>query len=253
MNVPIINRQNKLTIKFLRKIPFPNNFIEIGCGEGINLELYSKLGLKGKGIDISDKAIKLAKSKQLENIDVERKSVYDIFDGKYDLCFCNMVLEHLKDDDLALEKINSLLNVNGYLILSVPAHSNKYSLGDKLSGHFRRYNKIDLLNRLRKSDFEIEKFWNFGFPISNIYYKIYNIFLKLSKCNSVINTDNTKYSGIKASTHLPNKLKQLFFLFVPLLNQLIKLDTFFLNTDLGTHYILLAKKVSRISPNVAKK
>lgn len=143
-----------------------SSVLDIGCGAG-TISLYvAHLGKNVTGLDISDKAIKeakkSAKSLGLKNIKFEVMDFpYQIPKGSYDLIFCFEVLEHLKDDELALKEIHKLLKRNGSLIISVPSENAPlYRLGyakgfDQRVGHVRRYTLEKLLKKLKKNNFEI--------------------------------------------------------------------------------------------------
>lgn len=72
------------------------------------------------------------------------------------------VLEHIKDDMLALEKIHALLKKNGRLVLLVPAKQFAYTKLDGKLGHFRRYEKEELIKKLITNGYRIEsiRFFN---------------------------------------------------------------------------------------------
>jgi len=119
------------------------------------------------------------------------------------------VLEHIKDDEGTLKKINKNLEKNGYLLILVPAFQSLYSLHDKLNHHYRRYGKKELITKLKKSGFKIEKitYWNFFlFPVAAI--------LKILKKNSknedsdISETPEPINSFFKFLLHVENKIIQ---------------------------------------------
>lgn len=83
--------------------------------------------------------------------------------GKFETIVCMNVLEHIKDDRKALKNMNKLLKKGGRLVLLVPAHSFAYGTLDENLGHFRRYSKKELSEKLEKAGLGIEKlnFLNF--------------------------------------------------------------------------------------------
>ena len=66
-----------------------------------------------------------------------------------------MVLEHIKDDLGALEKIKPLIKESGRLILLVPAHRALFSGLDEELKHYRRYNMESLSSVVEKAGFEV--------------------------------------------------------------------------------------------------
>jgi 2-polyprenyl-3-methyl-5-hydroxy-6-metoxy-1,4-benzoquinol methylase len=51
------------------------------------------------------------------------------------------VVEHIKDDRLAIANCKKLLKKNGHLIILVPAYRYLYNEFDKELEYYRRYNK----------------------------------------------------------------------------------------------------------------
>jgi len=76
---------------------------------------------------------------------------------KPDSILCLNVLEHIKEDQLALRTLHKSLGDSGKLILVVPAHASLFSNMDHHLGHFRRYNKKGLQTKLELAGFEIQK------------------------------------------------------------------------------------------------
>ncbi|WP_017325456.1 bifunctional 2-polyprenyl-6-hydroxyphenol methylase/3-demethylubiquinol 3-O-methyltransferase UbiG [Synechococcus sp. PCC 7336] len=67
------------------------------------------------------------------------------------------VLEHIEDDASELANAHKALNMNGHLLIFVPALPWLYSELDKQVGHFRRYLKQDLVSRAQQAGFTIVK------------------------------------------------------------------------------------------------
>jgi 2-polyprenyl-3-methyl-5-hydroxy-6-metoxy-1,4-benzoquinol methylase len=156
----IINMLDKYLTKPRMKI------LDIGCGAG-TIDFYlAKQGHLLYGIDISDIAINSCKETAKElNISNIKFNVLDfprtIPNEKFDAVVCFEVIEHLKNDQLALKKINDLLKPGGLLILSTPSsnaplHKLGYSDSfDKRVGHLRRYKIDDLVRMFESNGFSI--------------------------------------------------------------------------------------------------
>ncbi len=144
-----------------------NKVLDVGCGSG-TLCLYIANKKKNiLGIDISKKAIQtcIESSKTLnlteytsfKAIDFPKQSI----NGKFDLVILTEVIEHIKDDKLALKSIYKLLNKNGILIISTPSvnallHKIGYAKQfDKRVGHLRRYSTEGLVKMCKESGFKI--------------------------------------------------------------------------------------------------
>ncbi|HYT41626.1 MAG TPA: class I SAM-dependent methyltransferase [Methylomirabilota bacterium] len=72
------------------------------------------------------------------------------------------VLEHVEDDEKALFHLGNVLKPSGRLLLLVPAKKWAYTDLDRQLGHFRRYEKKELAEKLVKASFQIEKLYFFN-------------------------------------------------------------------------------------------
>lgn len=70
------------------------------------------------------------------------------------LCYIN-VLEHIEDDRAELVRARGALRPGGRLCLFVPALRRLYSEQDAHVGHFRRYQRRELRDKLREAGYEI--------------------------------------------------------------------------------------------------
>lgn len=82
---------------------------------------------------------------------------------KFDTVICANVLEHIENDRRALKNMNEVLEPRGNLLLIVPAHKIAYGTLDAYLGHFRRYEREDIVGKVEGAGFEIveQKFVNF--------------------------------------------------------------------------------------------
>ncbi len=70
------------------------------------------------------------------------------------VCMVN-VLEHIEDDEMALQVLNRIIGGGGHLCVFVPAMPFLYSKFDESIGHFRRYTKPELIGKFEAAGFEI--------------------------------------------------------------------------------------------------
>ena len=73
-----------------------------------------------------------------------------------DTIVCCNVLEHIEDDRATLADLRTLLVPGGRLVLLVPALQKLFGTLDEHLGHFRRYEKAELEEKLASAGFEIE-------------------------------------------------------------------------------------------------
>jgi 2-polyprenyl-3-methyl-5-hydroxy-6-metoxy-1,4-benzoquinol methylase len=82
--------------------------------------------------------------------------------GKADTVVCLNVVEHVKDDLLALRNIHSALSPGGRAIILVPQDQSVYGTLDEVLGHFRRYSRAELKSRMEAAGFEVEQVFEFN-------------------------------------------------------------------------------------------
>lgn len=173
-----------LTLESMSKASWYNNWtimrfkkhlrgeiLEVGCGIGSFTKILLKYG-RVHAFDIDPTGVKKTKSDvkgaKVGFGDIEagvyffnkqsfstNKQSFSTNNLKFDTITCINVLEHIKDDNKALENINNLLNSNGTLILLVPAHPALFGEIDRAIGHHRRYKKNQVVKRLEKLNLEI--------------------------------------------------------------------------------------------------
>lgn len=132
--------------------------LEVGSGIG---NFTSKLTEYGHvtAIDINDHYLKYLK--QLGYRDLEmgegniEKGRYFFTGRRFNTIVCLNVLEHIADDTQALKNLYHLLKKEGHLVLLVPTNPHLFGEIDKSIGHYRRYDKGQLVARLKATGFEI--------------------------------------------------------------------------------------------------
>ena len=160
--------------------------IEIGCDSGyVLLQLAKKFKENSfTGIDINESALKLANSskkrEKAKNITFCYADIFNYKHKPFDIAISLEVLEHIKDVDGFLKKINNLLKIDGTLILSTPNSSNYPKiLFNKIFGHKNRMKKQlkipDKEKKLIKGHISVQKskelkmrLLNAGFEIKSI-------------------------------------------------------------------------------------
>ncbi|TPV33858.1 class I SAM-dependent methyltransferase [Paucihalobacter ruber] len=82
---------------------------------------------------------------------------------KYDTVFALNVVEHIKNDSLALQNCHKLLKDSGHLIILVPSYQKLYNKFDEQLGHYKRYNKSTLSKLFKENKICIihKQYFNF--------------------------------------------------------------------------------------------
>jgi SAM-dependent methyltransferase len=76
----------------------------------------------------------------------------------FELIVAAEVLEHLNDDQSALEEWSRVLDPAGRLFLSVPLYHHMWTDLDDVVGHVRRYEPSDLQVQLEQAGFKVERY-----------------------------------------------------------------------------------------------
>ena len=145
--------------------------LDIGSGSGVISRLIAdSTKLKCFGFDISKTAVERAhKNSHGHNCHFVMGSAESIpfKDNTFDYVSVNHILEHIPDDTAALHEIYRVLKGGGELYLASPndkkdmffAFRRYRSRCDVASGHLRSgYSKGDIINRLEKEGFWIDKY-----------------------------------------------------------------------------------------------
>ena len=218
----IDNYLKNYNLKIVEK--FVNDFkskgpkiLDFGAGIGTLSELYFKMtSTKPICIETDIHNQNFLKKKRfevynsLENINILFDSIFS----------CN-VLEHIKNDQEVITNLYDNLRKDGLLFLYVPAFQFLYSEMDKSVGHVRRYEKKELIRKVKKSGFKIV-YCNYADAIGFFASIIIKFF----------GYDTNKEIGSKKSLIFYNKIVGLSFF----------LDNLGFKKFLGKNIVLLAKK-----------
>jgi len=168
----------KVIMKWLPDSP-ALRILNAGCGSGeMNGLLAQHPGWQIDAIDIDPEAIQLStqlkESQKLANITITQSRIEDHPGRGYDVIICNDVLEHIEDDSATITSLSNMLKPGGILCVSVPALQWLFGYHDRMLGHYRRYNKQLLIERL-SAHFEVKRCRYFAgtlIPIAILYSNI---------------------------------------------------------------------------------
>lgn len=209
-------------------LPPDASFLDIGCGTGSLLVKMGSLGYKGIGIDLEDLSVQISKGRVSKfEIEVYQLDLFDLH-GSFDVIFANSVLEHIENDGEALSKIRNLLKPEGYFLFEVPGNMKLFGDHDRALGHFRRYEKNDLIHKIEEAGLEIVILWSYGFSFLSRFYRLLTRrdVKERSKWNERINTSKSAFGmmGWEKISGLYPIYSKLMFLF--------KFQNFFLNCNI---------------------
>ncbi|TPH17050.1 class I SAM-dependent methyltransferase [Litorilituus lipolyticus] len=151
-------------------LPKAINIIEVGAGTGNVSRYLKKNGYQNISIgEMHMSGLKYAKSYGMQSC-YQFNLLQTPFENEFDTICMFDVIEHIKDDDLALQNASKSLTKNGYLVLTVPAHMWLWNRDDAIAGHKRRYTKKELINKLTSNGFEITNASYFFMSIVPLLY-----------------------------------------------------------------------------------
>jgi SAM-dependent methyltransferase len=234
-----------LVEKVLSRYAFQAPILEIGCGTGEFLETLNKFKLhNGDLIDLNNDTIQHCREKcSLLNLHM---NVYctDLFDfaseKKYNSIFMFEILEHIENDEAALEEVFTSLNPQGLFLMSVPAKQSLFSDEDTFQGHLRRYERNDLCNKLRKAGFVIEFFWCYN-PLPYIT----KFLIKRRQKASHVGAEVLQKTKDSSHVYYPTtkKLVDIFYPIYSTMHFILKVQNLVLKMDFGAHYLVLGRKI----------
>ena len=147
--------RSEFIARFFKKYTSTNNrIIEIGAGTGNVSRNLMNHGYKPAVGELYLSGLHYAKSYGID--ECYQFNLYDIpFENEFDTAGLFDVLEHLSDPVKALNNIHNMLNENGLLFVTVPAHMWLWNIDDRLAGHKTRYTKKTIAKTIEKGGFEI--------------------------------------------------------------------------------------------------
>jgi len=140
--------------------------LEVGCGLGnllrhlLNRDLVIGIDLAASSVETIEREFGAYPHVKAFVQDIASDSAVAFRNYDIDTIVSLNVLEHIMDDLKALSNMYEVLCPSGTLVLIVPAHKWLYGSMDSSIGHFRRYDKKQLA----------EKLCTVGFSVQSQYY-----------------------------------------------------------------------------------
>ena len=217
----------------------PLRTLDIGCGSGLMTKVLAKTSTEVIAVDVSEEAIEVSRGILGETTNVLLK-VVDVFqpsdaisdwNGSFDLVVLSEVLEHIQDDESALDTVRELLGEGSWLLLTVPGDPRLWNAEDEQAGHVRRYTREEIHHKLANRGFEIVRMINWGFPFTRWLYKL--------EVRLLLRGNARQSNGSGHRFLLP-----LLALTRPLFAAIADLESLISGLDRGVGYVVLARKAA---------
>lgn len=160
---PVHRHMRRILAGMLAPLEFASA-IDVGCGAGHNIGLLRAAGDASlAGVDVSARALRRAATRwpevELHQADIEKAGV----EGRWDLVFCSLVLEHLPDDRAALRQMHAMAGRH-LLLTTIGGDFERYRPWEEQMGHVRNYASGELEAKVAEAGFRVEQVVRWGFP-----------------------------------------------------------------------------------------
>jgi len=144
------------------------------------------------------------------------------------------VLEHLKDDRVAVSEMSRILKNSGIIVITVPHRMKYFTNQDRLIGHYRRYEVNELVNLFKK--FNLTHLKTFG---------IYGRLMRISDIQAA-NPNNIEENIANLRYRYENNqtFRRIWNLIVKILSKLMKIDAKYQSLKKIMNIALIFKKNS---------
>lgn len=139
----------------------PGRALDVGCGSGGNSAVLRDLGWQVCGIDASEASTEASRSRGLAVVRGDARSL-PFHDEAFDLLISTDAWEHVDDDEVVAAEAFRVLRPGGTLLVAVPAGMDLWSGHDVALGHYRRYERPQLVSLVQRAGFAVDEVcgWN---------------------------------------------------------------------------------------------
>lgn len=151
--------RNELIIWVLqRKVDTFKDYLEVGCGTGFVLSgvraSFRHANIFGseyyeEGLEFARRRVPDASFARLDAVQMQDEENFDVI-GAFD------VIEHIEEDEIVLKNLARALRPGGSIVITVPQHMWLWSPVDENACHVRRYSRIELLEKLHKTELKTQ-------------------------------------------------------------------------------------------------
>lgn len=173
---PGARHRRRLIGRAISKISVPpKSIVDVGCGPGFTVNHLSTVlvGARFTGIDFSEVAIEVAKSRFPEHQWLVSDAAAVSRAEKFDLAVCTEVIEHVSNPSELVFSLKALIKPGGHLIMTTQAGAVHET--EKAVGHLRHFTIQELEALVQEAGMTLVSRKQWGWPGYLLLKKMANI------------------------------------------------------------------------------
>lgn len=136
--------RERILVEVIRNVGLPTRakILDVGCGNGL---FFGSLDMFGEvcGIE-TDRSLVPAQSPYRDRIFHWPLGAMEYATQRYDMITALDVIEHIENDQAAIDDMWGMLEPGGTLVITVPAFMMLWDRHDEINRHYRRYTRTSL-------------------------------------------------------------------------------------------------------------
>jgi SAM-dependent methyltransferase len=142
-------------------LPRPAAILDAGCGSGRTMQELVDYGMV-QGLELDPDAAAVARDRGHGEVQIGQLEHLPWADASFDLITCLDVIEHTRDDRVALRELRRVARPGAWLLATVPAYQALWSPHDEANHHYRRYNRPMLHHAAAQSGWALRRMTSFN-------------------------------------------------------------------------------------------
>ncbi len=187
------------------------------------------------GVESDQRSAAIARKRVADDGCVVEGTVEELApDVRVELICAFEVLEHIADDVGALSLWRDRLVPGGFLLLSVPAYQRRFSDADRLVGHYRRYEREDLVAALEAAGYTVHRVEGYGLGLGHLLEVGRNLIVRQRRATNDVGTSGS------GRLYQPGNLVGVFTMLVAAPGRVLQRLAW--RSELGVGWIALAQR-----------
>ncbi|MEB3343708.1 FkbM family methyltransferase [Okeania sp.] len=188
----------------LKQISLPPaaKILDVGCGQGVALEIFQKHGFTPIGITLNTEDVAICQQKGYEVYQMDQ-SFLEFPDNYFDFVWCRHCLEHSIFPYFTLQEISRVIKPEGYLYIEVPAPDTSCKHQTNRN-HYSVLGKSMWLDLIKRSGFETLKVLDINFNVPagpDVYWAM----IHQKSSSNIISENDIKTISIKWQSNSKNQ------------------------------------------------